>query len=55
MAQAKKIVFVAIMGERWDSDRVRVEFETAEDRQNYVKAFLGVFRCYEAYSEWVKA
>ena len=55
MAQEKKLVYVAIMGERWDSDRVRVEFETSEDRLNYVKAFLGVFHCYESYSEWVKA
>jgi hypothetical protein len=49
-----KKVHVAIMGERYDSDRVRIEFETAEDLRNYVKAFIGVLHCYEAYSEWVK-
>ena len=54
MTKEKKRVYVAIMGERLDSDRVRVEFETAEDRLNYVKAFIGVLHCYEAYSELVK-
>lgn len=54
MKKEQKKVYVAIMGERWDSDRVRIEFETLEEMVSYIKAMIPVVHCYEAYSEWVK-
>lgn len=54
MKRETKKIWVAMTGERWDSDRVRVEFESPEDMRCWAKAMQGVIKIYDSWSEIVK-